>query len=121
MAIESRGDSLIIRLRGFFEYKNVLRPGIAVVAGVSPAILRRRSPRRPRSNLRLHHFGAGRNLPRSQERLNQRAFPAHNQLRKSFEPLTLRNFWLSHESVSKLTELIKRNFPLGDSIEQMVQ
>src|SRR5919106_3845795 len=70
---------------------------------------------------KLYHFLARRSLPGARERLNQRTFPAHNHLRKAFEPFALRNFGVGREPIGELTELTGGNFPFSDSIEQMVQ
>src|SRR5437762_7458049 len=70
---------------------------------------------------KLYNFLARRSLPGPQKCLNQRTFSADNHLRKAFEPFALRNFRISCKPIGKLTELISRNFPFSDSIEQMIQ
>src|SRR6266581_3611846 len=69
----------------------------------------------------LLHFLARRSLPSAQECPNQRTFSADNHLAKAFEPFALRNFRIGCKPIGKLTELIGRNFPFSDSIEQMIQ
>jgi hypothetical protein len=69
----------------------------------------------------LNHFFPRRNLTGSQNGFHQFVLAAHNHFRKSFEPPTFRNCWLSNEPVSELTELISRNFALRNSIEQVIQ
>ncbi len=71
------------------------------------------------SNLHLHHFFTGRNLPRSQERLNQRALSADNHLGKSFEPSTLRHFRIFSEPICEQPQLRSRNFALSNSPDEV--
>lgn len=51
---------------------------------------------------------------------HQLTFAADNHSRKTLEPFVVRHFWLSIEPVSKQSDLLGRNFPRTNSVEQMV-
>jgi hypothetical protein len=64
-------------------------------------------------------FFAGGNLAGLQKGFDKFALATNGQARKSFEPFPCRHFGLSVEPVGEQTELISRNIPGFDALQQM--
>jgi hypothetical protein len=69
----------------------------------------------------LADFSSTRNLPDCKKSLHQLALTANNHPGESFEPFAFRNFGFAIQPIGKRSELISRNLPLLDSIEQMIE
>ena len=69
----------------------------------------------------LADLSSARNLPDCKKRLHQLALAANNHPGESFEPFAFRNFGFAIQPIGKRSELISRNLPLLDSIEQMIE